>query len=201
MTSVKAAGAAACSTGVVSEHPCIPRFPRAGAAALGFASLLPLNFALGRLAASLARRHPALFERLGDQTAKSFMIDPTDMPFVFLLAPRPEAPLLVAARREAASAWDARIAGSLAALLGLVHGAYDGDALFFSRDLVIEGDTAAVLALRNAVDNEELDLVAEGFAPVGPLAALATAPASRLAALVAGLTGVALTRRSGGSFA
>ncbi|MDE2334879.1 MAG: SCP2 sterol-binding domain-containing protein [Rhodospirillales bacterium] len=123
------------------------------------------------------------------------------MPFVFRLAPQPQAPRLRAERRGSAGAWDARIAGPLAALIGLVHGAYDGDALFFSRDLVIEGDTAAVLALRNAIDNEELDLVEEGLALFGPFAALAALPASRLATLVGGLAGVALTRRSGGSFA
>ena len=52
-----------------------------------------------------------------------------------------------------------------------MHGAFDGDALFFSRDLVIEGDTAAVLALRNAIDDAELDLSAEAQAMSGPFAA------------------------------
>ncbi len=162
---------------------------------------MPLNLVARRLASSLAGRHPALFERLGEQASKTFVIDPTDLPFVFLLEPRPEGPRLVAARREAAGAWDARVAGPLAALIGLVHGAYDGDALFFSHDLVIEGDTEAVLALRNAIDNEEIDLVDEVFAPLGPLAALVAAPARRLAALLGGLTGVALTRGAGGSLA
>jgi hypothetical protein len=56
-------------------------------------------------------------------------------------------------------------------LIGLLDGAYDGDALFFSRDLVIEGDTAAVLALRNAIEDTALtpDLalsVPERFGPL-----------------------------------
>jgi predicted lipid carrier protein YhbT len=42
-------------------------------------------------------------------------------------------------------------------LLGMIDGTYDGDALFFSRDLTIEGDTEAVLALRNALENAEFD--------------------------------------------
>ncbi len=42
-------------------------------------------------------------------------------------------------------------------LIGLLDGTYDGDALFFTRDLVIEGDTAAVLALRNAIEDANLD--------------------------------------------
>ena len=87
-------------------------------------------------------------------------IDPTDLPIVFRLVPDPKRPRLEVERDGEAKSSDARIAGPLAALIGLVHGAYDGDALFFSRDLVIEGDTAAVLALRNAIDNEEIDLVA-----------------------------------------
>ena len=84
----------------------------------------------------------------------------------------------------------ARIAGPLAALLGLVHGAYDGDALFFSRDLVIEGDTAAALALRNAVDDAELDLSEEIASMSGPFAA----PLQKIMAFAERRTGVCLTR-------
>ena len=51
----------------------------------------------------------------------------------------------------------------------MVHGAMDGDALFFSRDIVIEGDTEAVLALRNAVDDAEIDLADEVASMTGPV--------------------------------
>ena len=54
--------------------------------------------------------------------------------------------------------------------MGLVDGSYDGDALFFSRDLVVEGDVEAVLALRNAIDDAGIDLVADTAALFGPLA-------------------------------
>ena len=96
----------------------------------------------------------------------------------------------ILAEGEDRAAHDARIAGPLAALLGMVHGAYDGDALFFSRDLVIEGDTAAVLALRNAIDAAELDLAAEIEALAGP----ARGMVERIVALAEKRTGVALTR-------
>jgi O2-independent ubiquinone biosynthesis accessory factor UbiT len=178
----------------MSEARMIPIFPAATAAALRFAPLAPLSLAGALLAKKLGRRHPSLFARLGAQADKVFLLDPTDLPLVFLLAPRREAPSLRAARKDEANDWDARIAGPLAALLGLVHGVYDGDALFFSRDLVIEGDTEAVLALRNAIDNEEIDLAAEAAALFGPLQGLAAPPTRRLAALVGGWTGVALTR-------
>lgn len=183
----------------MSSVNAIPHFPAMGGAALRFAPLAPLSFAAGRLARSLGRRHPALFARLGDQASKIFLIDPTDLPLVLLLSPRPEAPRLDVVRREAAGRSDARIAGPLAALVGLVHGAFDGDALFFSRDLIIEGDTGAILALRNAIDNEEIDLVREAAALLGPFETVAIRPARGLAALAACWTGVALSRRDGGA--
>ncbi len=180
------------------SHVRIPQFPAAAAIALRVAPLWPLSLVGARLTTRLAERHPALFSRLGEQAMKVFLIDPTDLPLVFVLKPRPARPSLFAVRRDEAVVWNARIAGPLAALIGLVHGAYDGDALFFSRDLSIEGDTEAVVALRNAIDNEELDLVREATALFGPLERLAAAPAQRLAAAVARLSGAPLTRVAAG---
>ena len=37
----------------------------------------------------------------------------------------------------------------------MVDGQLDGDALFFTRELVVEGDTEAVVCLRNAIDDTE----------------------------------------------
>lgn len=175
----------------------IPSFPAAGAVALRLAPLAPLSLACARLVTSLAGRHPSMFARLGAEAGKTFLIDPTDLPLVFLLAPNPAAPRLEARRYCEAGEWSARVAGPMAALLGLVHGVYDGDALFFSRDLVIEGDTVAVLALRNAIDNAEINLAEEAAALFGPLQPLAANASRRLAALVGGWSGVALSRTDG----
>ena len=53
-------------------------------------------------------------------------------------------------------------------MLGMLSGEQDGDALFFARTIVIEGDTAVVVALRNAIDSVALDLPAEIAALCGP---------------------------------
>lgn len=173
----------------MSETPDqIPIFPAWPGRALRLAPLAPLQLALNRFVARLARAHPKMFRRLGEHGTKRFEIDPVDLPVVILLEPREGAPKVTLARRSCPH--DARIAGPLAALLGMVHGAYDGDALFFSRDLVIEGDTAAVLALRNAIDAAELDLAGEIEALAGP----ARGMVGRLVALAEKRTGVALTR-------
>ena len=82
---------------------------------------------------TVARRHPSLFTRLGDCAATTFLIDPTDLPFAFRLRPLPVAPRVEAVRRPVPTAsWDARIAGPLAALLGMVHGALDGGGVYLN---------------------------------------------------------------------
>jgi len=103
---------------------------------------------------ALAAR-PRFAVRLAEYGARVFAIDPLDCPFAFLIVPG--LAKLRAVRDLEGVTYDARIAAPLLVLLGLIDGTYDGDALFFSRDLVIEGDTEAVLALRNAVEDAELD--------------------------------------------
>ncbi|OIP83221.1 MAG: sterol-binding protein [Rhodobacterales bacterium CG2_30_65_12] len=148
----------------------IPRIPRALSLALRPLPLAPLSFALTGYVRKSAARHPSLIRRLGEHDRTHFVLDPTDLPFVICLDPGAGSPRVRVTRRPGTGA--ARIAGPLAALIGLVHGAYDGDALFFSRDLMIEGDTAAALALRNAVDDAELDLADDIARMTGPFAAI-----------------------------
>ena len=174
------------------SHPPeqIPRFPAPLAAPLRVMPLAPLSISLTAMSRSIARRHPGLFRRLGEYGHTRFVLDPTDLPVVILLDPNGGVPRVTLTRGRGDGA--ARIAGSLAALLGLVHGAYDGDALFFSRDLVVEGDTSAALALRNAVDDAELDLSQEIAGFCGPM----KGPLGRAAALFERRCGVSLTRRA-----
>jgi predicted lipid carrier protein YhbT len=182
----------------MSRRAAIPILPAPVAQALAALPLAVMHRPLDRMVRGIERRHPALFARLGVHAGLTFFIDPTDLPFAFRLWPRPDRPCIEVTRRPLpASAWDARIAGPLAALLGMVHGTLDGDALFFSRDLVIEGNTEAILALRNAIDDAELDLAAEAAAMLGPLAPLAGRPARTVLPVLCRLTGVALSRAAG----
>ncbi len=118
---------------------------------------------------ALRRRHPEVVERLTHLGEASFLIDPVDLPFVFILRLGTGAWALTAASRAPAPAADATIRGPLLALVDLLEGRVDGDAMFFARDLAIEGDTEAVVALRNAVDDAEIDLVGDVLALFGPL--------------------------------
>lgn len=129
-----------------------------------------LQPALSAAMATLSRRHPGLFERLSDLGAPVYLIDPVDLPLAFVLTADVEHPSLKAVRTGDGAGAVATIRGPMLSLLSLLEGRIDGDALFFSRDLVIEGDTEAVVALRNAVDGLEIDLLAEVTNAFGPLA-------------------------------
>ena len=82
--------------------------------------LAPLAFAVDRVVQGVARRHPAIFTRLGVHAGKRFLIEPTDLPFVFLLEPRAENPSVKVLRSREEATSDARIAGPLAVLIGLI---------------------------------------------------------------------------------
>lgn len=133
--------------------------------------LLPLRLVLVGLAASIMARHPELHERLEAYHGHSIGIEPTDAPFAVLIEASQNSIALRVERRLAQDSFVAAIRGPLLALLGLLDGSYDGDALFFSRDISINGDVGAILALRNAVDDAQINLHLEFSACFGPLAA------------------------------
>jgi O2-independent ubiquinone biosynthesis accessory factor UbiT len=118
----------------------------------------------------IARSHPDVFERMEGYAGSMILIDPIDLPYVFLLSPDVRAPKLVAARSHPMGEADAVIRGPLLSLLDMLEGRIDGDAMFFSRNLEIEGDTEVVVALRNAVDGAEIDLTADVLSLFGPFA-------------------------------
>lgn len=129
---------------------------------------LPVGAALDLGVALLRRRHPGLFERLADLDGAAVLIDPTDMPLCLMLRLGPS-PRLRLVGREEPPPCTAAVHGRFAVLLDLLEGRIDGDALFFSRDLTVEGDTETVVALRNAVDGEDMDLSADLADLLGPL--------------------------------
>lgn len=164
------------SPSAVSSGP-LPTIPPILALAMRPLPLLPLQLALTGVLQRIVARNPALFDRLGGHARARFGIRPTDLPFGFVVEAVPPRLTVV---RELPQALDARISASLANLLALLEGRVDGDALMFSRELVIEGDVEAVLALRNAIDDSQLDLVNEFAALFGPLGD----PARRLMGIV-----------------
>jgi len=128
----------------------------------------------------MANRHRDVFARMTEFADAVFLIDPTDLPFNLALRLDARAPVLRIATDADAARAAARIQGPLAQLIALLEGRIDGDALFFSRQLVVEGDTEAIVALRNAVDGADIDLRAELIRTAGPFAGIAAAALRQL---------------------
>ncbi|MGB8275864.1 MAG: SCP2 sterol-binding domain-containing protein, partial [Alphaproteobacteria bacterium] len=127
-------------------------------------------------------RHPAVFERLRGLGDSEIIIDPVDLPLVFCLRAGTTPPRLRARRKFGHfHSGAAVIRAPFRVLLHVFAAADDGDAAFFARDLVVEGDMSAVVALRNAIESEELVLSDDLASILGPFAAPA-----RLALGVAG---------------
>lgn len=132
--------------------------------------LFPIQPLLGHIVTTIARRHPELFDRLGDSCKKRFLIDPHNLPFFLLLQPDPDRPRLKAYNRGDNIAHDVRISGSFLTLLAMIDSQTDSDALFFSRALTVSGDSEAMVALRNALDDMDTTLADDVAACFGPLA-------------------------------
>jgi predicted lipid carrier protein YhbT len=126
---------------------------------------------LGMAAGAIVRRHPGLFGRFRNELG--FLIDPVDLPLCLVVRLGRTHPALTLIRRDAFPRVDATIRAPLAVLIDLLEGRADGDAAFFSRDLVIEGDTEAVLTLRNAIDGAEIRVIEDVASLLGPLAGIA----------------------------
>jgi len=123
---------------------------------------------LRRIVTRIAAQNPDMFNRLGPHRSANFIIDVKGLPFALHLRPDPDDLLFRAVPRHRKPVADAEIRGGFLDLLGLVDGESDGDALFFSRDLVITGNTEAVVCLRNALDDVDGSIAAEVADMFGP---------------------------------
>ncbi|WP_180966810.1 ubiquinone anaerobic biosynthesis accessory factor UbiT [Cohaesibacter celericrescens] len=135
-----------------------------------FLPLAPLERIITRAADRVATQHPEFFERLDDYANKSFVIVPTDLDWIAGLTFFNETVQIRLSRSlDSFPNRDVTVKAPFLSLLNLMDGEEDGDALFFSRDLTIEGDTEAILALRNALDDAEIDFIHECAQMAGPL--------------------------------
>ncbi len=152
--------------------------PRPLAAPLAVVPIPLVEGAVKLMFSSLLKRHPALFERLGEHKSKRYAFRPNDLPLVFLV--EPALPAISVMRKPADAAADAAVEGPLFLLLALLEGRCDADALFFSRALTVIGDMEAMLALRNALDGCEIDLPRDLGGAAGPFAPLVSRTAAAI---------------------
>jgi len=119
------------------------------------------------LVRKMARRHPRLFKNLARLGPAVVQFKPLDLPHSFTLR-LGDGPVTLQLTGKDEEAPDACIQGNLAVLLDMLEGRTDGDTLFFSRDIVVTGDTSLVVGLRNTLDREEINLLDEVLSLCGP---------------------------------
>jgi putative protease len=143
---------------------------------------------------SMRHRHPDLFRNLARQNAAVIRIEPSDLPHQFALkfGQGPTSLALVGPQDHPGHAC---VKGKLGALLSLLEGRSDSDMLFFSREIEITGDTSVIVALRNTLDREEINLLDDTTALWGPLATPA-----RMVAIFMGKTAERINNRIAGHY-
>lgn len=154
--------------GLANSDATMTQLHPSGGSGFRAVPLVLLQPLLDRIVRRVAARHPELFDRLGPYRTALYVIDPVDMPFALLLGPNPDRLIFRAAPRQALPPHQARIAGRFLTLLRIIDAEADGDALFFSRDLDVTGDTEAVVRLRNALDDVDGSITEEVAGLFGP---------------------------------
>jgi predicted lipid carrier protein YhbT len=140
---------------------------------IGAAPRPALDFGAAALLAAMGRNHPHLFAVLAEQRQTRVLVELADPPRRFLLQYGGGAPTLRVADDDAEVAADAELKGGLEAMMALLEARVDGDALFFTRELTVSGDTAAVVTLRNILDRETISVLDEAASLFGPLRRMA----------------------------
>lgn len=128
---------------------------------------------------SVERAHPRLPRNLLALDPAVVHVIPNDLPYGFALAFGHDPARLGVIPREAHGA-DATIRASTRVLVDLLEGRIDSDSLFFRRDLIVSGNTAVVVGLRNVLDREPLMLADELARVLGRFAPATRAVARRL---------------------
>jgi O2-independent ubiquinone biosynthesis accessory factor UbiT len=136
---------------------------------IGAAPRPALDLGAAALLAAMGRNHPRLFAVLAEQRQTRIVVELTDPPRRFLLQYGGGAPKLRVVDGKGDVAADAELKGGLEAMMALLEARVDGDALFFTRELTVGGDTAAVVTLRNILDRETISLLDEASSLFGPL--------------------------------
>ena len=119
----------------------------------------PVELLLTASLRSIARRQPDAFDRLGPVRHATIRISPVDLPVAIEMRPDGETGSIRVVRpTDDVGDASARISGPLLTLLALFDGRGDADGAFFQRCIDVDGDTAAILALHNALEASELTM-------------------------------------------
>jgi predicted lipid carrier protein YhbT len=118
-----------------------------------------LQQAINKLVQMFSDLHPNVINRMAEFTPAIIILNPIDMPFSFLVEfTANNMNILIIDDQHYTGDDITKISATLSFFLNMLEGELDGDALFFSRQLIIEGDTTIIVALRNILEAENIDI-------------------------------------------
>ncbi len=120
----------------------------------------PLQLLAAAVLRQMKTRYAPIFSRLLPLGAVTIVLDPIDLPFSVCFRPNARRTELSILDGQSPPA-DCTIRGPLHALISLLQGETDADAMFFARSLSVEGDMSIALTLRHAIDGQDINLAAD----------------------------------------
>lgn len=132
---------------------------------------LPFSFSLlqiflNRTLSNLQNHNRGVSDRLSEFYGKRLLIEFLDLPFDLVLNIHQSLTVQIVPHTTAQNCGAfATVRSEFYPLWQLFQGKADGDALFFSRDLSIQGNTELIVALRNALDGVQIDWVRDVVDP------------------------------------
>lgn len=124
---------------------------------LGALACAPLGAALTLSLRRVLRRNPELDARLDAARHNTIRVAPREFPIAFLIRIGDRGGRVRAVPERDVSPVAVSVEAPLSLLLTIFQGEDDGDAAFFASDLVIEGEMAPLVSLRNAIEAAGLD--------------------------------------------
>lgn len=118
-----------------------------------------LQNAINRLTKLFIQKHPKVITKMAEYTPARLVLIPSDMPFCFFVEFTKDNMQINIIDQNAFDGKNLTcITASLELFIKMLEGNLDGDALFFSRQLTVAGDTTIIVALRNILEAENVNI-------------------------------------------
>lgn len=118
-----------------------------------------VQVAINQLTKKFQQMHGGVISRMNEFAPARIILNPVDMPFVFFVEFQKDNFSILLLDEDSYVGEDiTTISATFAFFLNMLEGDKDGDALFFSRQLTLTGDTTVIVALRNILEAESINI-------------------------------------------
>ena len=118
-----------------------------------------IQIGISKLTKLFIDKHPRVIKKMSQFSPSRMVLVPLDMPFDFFVEFSNESlQINIIDKNTYLGKNLTKITASIDVFVKMLEGNLDGDALFFSRKLIIEGETTIIVALRNILEAENVNI-------------------------------------------